>query len=497
MVASDQQEVSVKNEQEEGSPSSSTSKDDKGKVDGSPRTGPSPVSGSVVPPYPPPPVHHPAVHYYHPYPPPPPGYDHSLPQTNGAEGPARGIPPPGPYTAAQYEMRKQQGSSLPLPHYPGPAAPPAAPAAANNTNKSSPAGSQPSTSPRKNATESPTGPTPSRDPPPPPHPYHHPGVPPAGEHGPPPPHPHHPHLHHPPYPPPFRGDEHHMGPPPPHHRAWGEYGHYYEGGPHPYPPPPPLPAHYRGEGRQPPPLPNDAGPLGPYRFSDTTLRREALSHLRAKRAQQTTISASSSTETPSEADARDGATSPSQIESSHREEVTTMGCTCKKTKCLKLYCQCFAVRIYCGPNCRCMVCQNTMTYERERQEAIRNILSRNPQAFDTKFKKSVPDTLAPELAHKLGCKCRKSACMKKYCECYAGSVKCSDNCRCVGCKNVMGQPGPFPPPPPPMMTMQRGPGLLVAAIAAGEEPRKREPYMMNAAQNLVSLLLFLEVAAVV
>jgi Tesmin/TSO1-like CXC domain, cysteine-rich domain len=40
-----------------------------------------------------------------------------------------------------------------------------------------------------------------------------------------------------------------------------------------------------------------------------------------------------------------GATSPSQISSAHRDEVSNMGCTCKKTKCLKLYCQCFAVKV--------------------------------------------------------------------------------------------------------------------------------------------------------
>jgi len=131
-------------------------------------------------------------------------------------------------------------------------------------------------------------------------------------------------------------------------------------------------------------------------------------------------------------DGREGATSPSQIESSHRDEVQHMGCTCKKTRCLKLYCQCFGVKLYCGPNCRCFQCFNVRRFDKERKNAMRAILQRNPGAFDTKFFKkqqredaaaaaaaqqagdaAAASELAKSIAHKVGCKCRKSACMKK------------------------------------------------------------------------------------
>ena len=197
-------------------------------------------------------------------------------------------------------------------------------------------------------------------------------------------------------------------------------------------------------------------------------------------------------------DGREGATSPSQIESSHREEVTTMGCTCKKTKCLKLYCQCFAVKIYCGTNCRCLICHNTIKYEKERKDAIRAILMRNPAAFDTKFKKD-KQTIVPDrvLAHKLGCKCRKSNCMKKYCECYAGNVKCSANCRCVGCKNMpRGGLGPSAPGsnaganmvPSSSNVRAIGQASVPTNNEDGSPPggKRSEPWMMNAAHNLVS-----------
>lgn len=91
-------------------------------------------------------------------------------------------------------------------------------------------------------------------------------------------------------------------------------------------------------------------------------------------------------------------------------------CNCKKSKCLKLYCECFAAERFCQ-DCNCTDCGNTPTAGAIREKAIKDTRAKNPHAFKPRFDvKNVAQGPTPESGHNMGCRCKRSECLKKYCE---------------------------------------------------------------------------------
>ena len=102
-----------------------------------------------------------------------------------------------------------------------------------------------------------------------------------------------------------------------------------------------------------------------------------------------------------------------------------MGCNCKNSGCLKRYCECFSRMKYCDSTCQCKNCHNNINYEKERTDAIRIYLIKSPVSF----KKINMDL------NNITCNCKKSNCLKNYCECFQFGLKCTYSCGCVDCKN--------------------------------------------------------------
>ena len=108
-----------------------------------------------------------------------------------------------------------------------------------------------------------------------------------------------------------------------------------------------------------------------------------------------------------------------------QEEKDATKCKCKKTRCLKLYCDCFQSGSTCKDDCQCKSCGNT-TSNPNRQGKIDEALARDPNAF---MLRAAPKT-------GVGCKCKKSKCLKLYCACFKAGNDCGEECICTDCANT-------------------------------------------------------------
>ncbi|CBK21727.2 uncharacterized protein [Blastocystis hominis] len=106
-------------------------------------------------------------------------------------------------------------------------------------------------------------------------------------------------------------------------------------------------------------------------------------------------------------------------------------CNCRKSRCLKLYCECFASDVFCN-GCNCVNCKNNPEHLKEREEVKQALIQRDPHVFEPHVVWDTPATRT----NLRGCRCQKTRCVKKYCDCFQNGICCGPNCRCVDCKNT-------------------------------------------------------------
>jgi hypothetical protein len=114
-----------------------------------------------------------------------------------------------------------------------------------------------------------------------------------------------------------------------------------------------------------------------------------------------------------------------EAETRKADEIKPVKCGCRRTKCLKLYCDCFASGNVCSEDCECKGCHNNEEFKEEREEVVLKTKTKNPAAFRVDISAN----------YKI-CHCNKSNCLKRYCECFQNGRTCGVNCRCKHCKNV-------------------------------------------------------------
>ena len=101
------------------------------------------------------------------------------------------------------------------------------------------------------------------------------------------------------------------------------------------------------------------------------------------------------------------------------EKKATVFCKCSKTKCLKLYCNCFSQGSACNASCVCLDCRNTG----------------NDQDLVQRFRQRSELRKGKKTDGKSYCRCVMTSCTNSHCPCFKSGGRCLADCTCYNCSN--------------------------------------------------------------
>lgn len=127
--------------------------------------------------------------------------------------------------------------------------------------------------------------------------------------------------------------------------------------------------------------------------------------------------------------AADFVENPITVAGNH-ENGTAGGCRCRQSHCCKMYCECFVAGRYCTSLCECIECENCVQNEAALGRIRTGIRRRNLDAFTPKI-----TNVSGIRKHARGCRCARSKCLRRYCECYREGMSCTADCECKDCHN--------------------------------------------------------------
>ncbi|XP_034100738.1 uncharacterized protein LOC117565638 [Drosophila albomicans] len=85
-------------------------------------------------------------------------------------------------------------------------------------------------------------------------------------------------------------------------------------------------------------------------------------------------------------------------------------------------------------------------------------------SFNNSFKKPVKRQVKQQ--NPKGCCCKRSQCIKNYCDCYQSMTTCSIYCKCIGCRNTEERVATETPPKKSAQTVKRERAVSLSAKAA-------------------------------